>query len=293
MPPPPPPSPLRSPGHQKKQCRRSSADSRIHGEAINHRDPSPRSFIEQIYRMSSRSRLGVDDTREPGSILAARYRRVEIDKRSIALMTPFCKQSAIWRLTYDRPRVSVTRGSRSSPSPRDAILDEEDNLRLIPVRRYAKDPERRGIAELWPNKSLHPSSPPLARGSTRSASLRPRVCLSSRPLSHSLVSGCPGSRTGSREKLRAALGECRRHVQDVPLRRGRRFARQEWCCALAGSLRVAPSSPLPLSLSLSLFLVRFSLFYHIPLRGITKERCSFSSRFAIVAIIMEIPPRAA
>lgn len=59
-----------------------------------------------------------------------------------------------------------------------------------------------------------------------------------RPLSHSLVTAATRC-TGSREKLRAALRECRRHVQGVPLRRGHRFARKNGAGSLAGSLRVA------------------------------------------------------
>lgn len=80
--------------------------------------------------------------------------------------------------------------------------------------------------------------------------------------SESLVRSSQATRcTGSREKLHAALRECRRHVQGVPLRRVRRFARQERCCELASSLR---SGRLSLPLRLILF---FSL--RRSLRGIT------------------------
>lgn len=78
------------------------------------------------------------------------------------------------------------------------------------------------------------------------------------PLSHSSqATRC----TGSREKLYAALRECRRHVQGVPLRRARRFARQERCGEeLAGSLGSGRLSPVA---SRPFFLSRRSL------RGIT------------------------
>lgn len=67
--------------------------------------------------------------------------------------------------------------------------------------------------------------------------------------------------TGSREKVHAALRECRRHVQGVPLRRNRRFARQERC------------SP---SLFLSLLSrVCASSFFRIPISSRNHRRASF------------------
>lgn len=82
------------------------------------------------------------------------------------------------------------------------------------------------------------------RGST-CVLFRPCVYLEA---SESLARSSQATRcTGSREKLHAALRECRRHVQGVPLRRARRFARQERCDELAGFARVESS----LSLSLS------------------------------------------
>lgn len=76
------------------------------------------------------------------------------------------------------------------------------------------------------------------RGST-CVLFRPCVYLEA---SESLARSSQATRcTGSREKLHAALRECRRHVQGVPLRRARRFAQQERCGELAGFARVGSS----------------------------------------------------